>query len=168
MYSEHDYAECSLPNGKEAVFYYSPSCSVDDRKSYLLEVRDHGWTLMTFDFVMLCNLLYMQSSLKCGSLEEMSPWKVIEDADGNWRVCCGTDAMRHAMEKHGAKDIKGELTYEEAYQKLETIVKGLENGELSVDLLGARLKEARDLLAYCKERLLKAETDVKAVLDDEA
>ncbi len=47
-------------------------------------------------------------------------------------------------------------------------MKGLENGELSVDLLGARLKEARDLLAYCKERLLKAETDVKAVLDDEA
>ena len=63
---------------------------------------------------------------------------------------------------------KTELTYEEAYQKLGTIVKGLENGELSVDLLGARLKEARDLLAYCKERLLKAETDVKAVLDDEA
>ena len=63
---------------------------------------------------------------------------------------------------------KTELTYEEAYQKLETIVKSLENGELSVDLLGARLNESRDLLAYCKERLLKAETDVKAVLDEEA
>ena len=63
---------------------------------------------------------------------------------------------------------KTELTYEEAYQKLEAIVKGFENGELSVDQLGVRLKEARDLLSYCKERLLKAETDVKAVLDDEA
>lgn len=63
---------------------------------------------------------------------------------------------------------KTEQTYEEAYQKLEAIVKGFENGELSVDQLGVRLKEARDLLAYCKERLLKAETDVKAVLDDEA
>lgn len=30
MYSEHDYAECSLPNGKKAVFYYSPFCSIDN------------------------------------------------------------------------------------------------------------------------------------------
>ena len=124
MYSEHDYAECSLPNGKEAVFYYSPSCSIDNRKSYLLEVRDRGRTLMTFDFVMLCNLLYMQSSLMHSSLKEMSPWKVIEDANGNWRVCCGTDAMRRAMEEQGVKDIKGELTCEELkdlYEALECL-----------------------------------------------
>lgn len=77
MYSEHDYAECSLPNGKKAVFYYSPFCSIDNRKRYLLEVEDRGRTLMTFDFVMLCNLLDMMNSLKNSSLEEMSPWRVI-------------------------------------------------------------------------------------------
>ncbi len=124
MYSEHDYAECSLPNGKKAVFYYSPFCSIDNRKRYLLEVKDRGRTLMTFDFVMLCNLLDMMNSLKNSSLEEMSPWRVIEDAHGNWRVCCGTEGMRHSIEEHGVKDIKGELTYEELmdlYEALECL-----------------------------------------------
>lgn len=124
MYSEHDYAECSLPNGKKAVFYYSPFCSIDNRKRYLLEVEDRGRTLMTFDFVMLCNLLDMMNSLKNSSLEEMSPWRVIEDAHGNWRVCCGTEGMRQSIEEHGVKDIKGELTYEELmdlYEALECL-----------------------------------------------
>lgn len=63
---------------------------------------------------------------------------------------------------------KTEQTYEQAFARLEEIVKGFEEGELDVDSLGARLKEARELLAFCKTRLLKAEQEVGEVLGDKA
>lgn len=62
---------------------------------------------------------------------------------------------------------KTELTYEQAYEKLETVVKGFENGTLDVDSLGAQLREAQALLAYCKKKLFKVETEVKKILDAE-
>ena len=62
---------------------------------------------------------------------------------------------------------KEELTYEAAMQRLEEIVAGFEQGHLEIDQLSSKLKEAQDLLKYCKTRLLKVEKDVKKILDHE-
>lgn len=59
---------------------------------------------------------------------------------------------------------KATPTYEEALQRLETLVGRFEQGEIDLDSLGPRLKEAQELLAFCKGRLLKAEAEVKQLL----
>lgn len=59
---------------------------------------------------------------------------------------------------------KATPTYEEALRRIETIVGRLEQGDVDIDELGPRLKEAQELLAFCKGRLLKAETEVKQLL----
>lgn len=60
---------------------------------------------------------------------------------------------------------KEQTTYEQALQRLEEIVAGFENNETNLEELGSRLKEAQELLAFCKEKLMKAEDDIKKALD---
>lgn len=55
--------------------------------------------------------------------------------------------------------------YNEAMQRLETIVSQLENGELDVDKLADKLKDAKQLIDFCKSKLLRVEQDVKKILD---
>ena len=45
--------------------------------------------------------------------------------------------------------MKEEMKYEEAMQRLETIVSQIENDELGIDELTARLKEAKQMLKTC-------------------
>ena len=52
-------------------------------------------------------------------------------------------------------------------QQLEEIVAGFEQGHLAIDQLSTKLKEAQNLLKFCKTRLLKVEKDVKKILDHE-
>lgn len=58
-------------------------------------------------------------------------------------------------------------SYEEAMQRLETIVRQLENGDLDIDSLADRLKEAKQLIATCKSKLTRVENDVKKILSQE-
>lgn len=62
---------------------------------------------------------------------------------------------------------KDELTYETAMAQLEKIVAGFEQGSLEIEQLSTKLKEAQELLKFCKSRLLKVEKDVKKILDNE-
>jgi exodeoxyribonuclease VII small subunit len=57
-------------------------------------------------------------------------------------------------------------TYEEAYDELQLIVKEIEDGEISVDLLGEKVKRAGELIRFCKEKLFKTEQEVNDVLKD--
>jgi len=59
-----------------------------------------------------------------------------------------------------------ELKYEEALKRLQTIVADIENGQTDIDQLAANLKEAKQLLAFCKEKLQKVEEDVKNSLEN--
>ena len=43
--------------------------------------------------------------------------------------------------------------YEEAIERLQTIVADIERGETNVDELAESLKEAKSLIAFCKEKL---------------
>ena len=59
-----------------------------------------------------------------------------------------------------------ELTYSQAYNELETIVKEMEHAEVSIDELDLRLKRATVLLKICREKLFKTEKNVQDILDN--
>ena len=59
------------------------------------------------------------------------------------------------------------LTYEQAMQRLETIVQGFEQNTLELDQLTAQLAEAQQLIKMCNDELQQVETDVKQILNNE-
>ncbi len=62
---------------------------------------------------------------------------------------------------------KEKLTYEEAMQRLETIVESLEQDKLRLEDLGKSLAEAKNLAQICKEKLALAENDIKKILEED-
>lgn len=57
-------------------------------------------------------------------------------------------------------------TYEQAMKRLQTIVLQMENGEMDIDSLLANLKEAKQLIDFCRNKLTQVETDVKKILEE--
>jgi len=60
--------------------------------------------------------------------------------------------------------MKEKETYNEAIEKLRTIVTEIERGELDIDELSRKVKEASSLIQLCKEKLFKADEEVKKIL----
>lgn len=58
-----------------------------------------------------------------------------------------------------------EKKYEDALAELETIVRQLENDELAIDQMAAKLKRAQQLIKLCNDKLTKAEDEIKAIVD---
>lgn len=58
-----------------------------------------------------------------------------------------------------------ELTYETAIAQLEKLAREMESGEVAIDVLAAKLKEAQTLLAFCKAKLTKADEEVNKLLE---
>ena len=56
------------------------------------------------------------------------------------------------------------MKYEEAVKELETMVRRMEANELDIDTLSTELKRAQELLRLCKDKLTKADEEVKKVL----
>ena len=57
-------------------------------------------------------------------------------------------------------------TYNEAIDKLRSIVEDIERGELDVDVLSEKAREATRLIKLCKEKLFKADEEVKKILEE--
>jgi len=57
-----------------------------------------------------------------------------------------------------------ELTYEAAMVRLENLAKEIESGEIAIDKLAEKLKEAQQLLQFCKDNLTKADEEVRKLL----
>ena len=57
-------------------------------------------------------------------------------------------------------------SYQEAVGKLRQIVNEIENGDLDVDLLSEKVREATRLSKLCKEKLYKVDEEVKKVLEE--
>jgi exodeoxyribonuclease VII small subunit len=53
-----------------------------------------------------------------------------------------------------------ETKYEEALAQLETIVRKMENNEFDIDELAVQLKQARQLIKLCQDKLTKAEKEI--------
>lgn len=61
--------------------------------------------------------------------------------------------------------MKEKISYEEAVHQLEQIVDKMENGELDIDKMTEQLKEAQQLIKFCKDKLTKTDDEIKKILD---
>ena len=58
-------------------------------------------------------------------------------------------------------------TYSEAMKRLEEIVSLIESNELDIDQLGEYLQEAQKLIKFCKNKLYKADAEIKKILEED-
>ena len=58
-----------------------------------------------------------------------------------------------------------EVKYGKSIKKLEEIIGRIENEDIDVDELSAKVKEAVSLIKTCKSKIEKAELEVKKVVD---
>jgi exodeoxyribonuclease VII small subunit len=56
--------------------------------------------------------------------------------------------------------------YTEAFEELQSIVKEIELGEITVDILSEKVKRAAVLIRICKEKLKTTEEDVSRILQE--
>ena len=57
-----------------------------------------------------------------------------------------------------------QLTYSEAITRLDEIVQLIDNNEVEIDQLADKIKEANKLIAFCSEKLTKAEKEMENLL----
>lgn len=50
--------------------------------------------------------------------------------------------------------------YEEAFARLQEIVRKMEGGQLDIDQITAHMKEAQKLITLCKKRLTETEKEI--------
>lgn len=59
-----------------------------------------------------------------------------------------------------------QITYTEAFQQLQDIVKSMENADISVDDLAENIKTATKLIKICKDKLTKTEAEVNKTMSE--
>lgn len=59
-----------------------------------------------------------------------------------------------------------ELSIEEAYAKMQNILKEMESGNLPIDQIIAKLEESKALMLHCKEKLKNAELLVQKIQEE--
>ena len=60
-----------------------------------------------------------------------------------------------------------EQTYADAQKRLEEIVHQIEENNQDIDKLCDLVKEAKELLAFCKNKLFDVENNVKKIMGEE-
>lgn len=58
------------------------------------------------------------------------------------------------------------IKYTEAFKELQEIVAEIEDGEISVDDLSAKVKRATQLIRICRQTLTSTEEDVNKILKE--
>ena len=62
---------------------------------------------------------------------------------------------------------KKKQTYEAAYAELQEILTRLQSEEVAIDDLAATLKRAREIVAFCKDKLHKVEEELQDILEED-
>lgn len=62
--------------------------------------------------------------------------------------------------------MKEKETYQAAFEELELIVNEIEGGEISVDELSEKVKQAARLIKICKNKLTSTEEEVNEILKE--
>lgn len=57
-------------------------------------------------------------------------------------------------------------TYSQAIARLEKIVQQIDSNELDIDELSEKIKEANEIIAFCSEKLTKADREMEKLLDE--
>lgn len=58
------------------------------------------------------------------------------------------------------------MSYAQVKEELEKIVSAMESGQLDVDALTEKVKRASELIAFCKEKLTKTDTQLQKILEE--
>ena len=58
------------------------------------------------------------------------------------------------------------MTYAEAMARLEEIMGKVQGGRIDLDELAGLLKEAQELVKFCREKLYKVDEDIKALTEE--
>lgn len=69
------------------------------------------------------------------------------------------------MENKEIKPVK-ELTYNQAINELETIIRTMQSDECDIDRLSAMTRRATKLIAECRSRLTATDEELRAILAD--
>jgi exodeoxyribonuclease VII small subunit len=57
------------------------------------------------------------------------------------------------------------LSYSAAYEELRNTLEALEQGDVDIDELSAKVKRAAELIEFCQKRLKETEMEVKRVVE---
>lgn len=58
------------------------------------------------------------------------------------------------------------MSYAQAMERLEEIMGSIQSGALDIDSLTSVLKEADEIIKFCKNKLYKVDEEVKALLQN--
>jgi len=58
------------------------------------------------------------------------------------------------------------LSYEKAFEELQSIVSEMEGGAIGIDDLSVKVKRAAELIKFCKQKLKATEMDVDKILKE--
>lgn len=61
---------------------------------------------------------------------------------------------------------KKKETYAQALARLEDIVSRIDNNELEIDELAEKIKEANEIIAFCSDKLTKADREIEKLLSE--
>lgn len=59
-----------------------------------------------------------------------------------------------------------EISYKEAIEEIEKILRSLREEQNSIDTLSERVARATELIALCRERLRRAESEVNKIIEE--
>ena len=62
--------------------------------------------------------------------------------------------------------VKKKETYSQAMARLEAIVRQVDSNELEIDELVEKIKEANEIIAFCSEKLKKADAEIEKLWAD--
>ncbi|QKZ15718.1 exodeoxyribonuclease VII small subunit [Spirosoma sp. KUDC1026] len=57
------------------------------------------------------------------------------------------------------------MTYQDAYDQLSTLIYEIENEEVPLDELPAKIRLATELITFCQERLRSVETEYQDIIE---
>lgn len=58
------------------------------------------------------------------------------------------------------------MTYRDASKRLKEIMAGIEDNRFDIDELVPVLKEAKELIEFCNDKLYKVETEISKILEN--
>ena len=58
------------------------------------------------------------------------------------------------------------MTYAEAMARLEEIMGKIQGGKIDIDELAGMLKEAQELVKFCREKIYKVDEEIKSLTEE--
>ncbi len=64
-----------------------------------------------------------------------------------------------------SREAPGELSFSQAMEALESVLRRIEGDEVDIDLLGRELGRAAELLETCRKKIRRAEVEVQQIVE---